>query len=119
MWANSARSCGLDVSSPLGIARSRAVGPAALTPGLRAPSASHHTPAPGLTFPALQGHQVALVVQGADNHVNEVELALPGGTTAQFTRPHFLPLLGRGGACYLNKPVLCSPPAAAHTLPAH
>ena len=32
----------------------------------------------GLTFPALQGHQVALIVQGGDDQVDEVELALPG-----------------------------------------
>ena len=33
-------------------------------------------PPPRLTFPALQRHQVALVVQGGDNHMDEVELAL-------------------------------------------
>lgn len=34
-------------------------------------------PALSLTFPALQRHQVALVVQGGDDHMDEVELALP------------------------------------------
>ena len=33
-------------------------------------------PPPCLTFPALQRHQVALVIQGCDNHVDKVELAL-------------------------------------------
>lgn len=34
--------------------------------------------APCLTFPALQRHQVALIIQGGDDHVDKVELALPG-----------------------------------------
>lgn len=34
-------------------------------------------PSLGLTFPALQGQQVAFVVQRCDDHMDEVELALP------------------------------------------
>ena len=50
-------------------------------------------PPPRLTFPALQRHQVALVVQGRDNHVDEVELALltreqgHRGAEGHFLRP--------------------------------
>lgn len=40
--------------------------------------ANYYPTQPGpLTFPALQGQQVAFVVQRCDDHMNKVELALP------------------------------------------
>lgn len=75
-----------------------------------------------LTFPALQRHQVALVVQRGDNHVNKVELALPAQVTVIHTQtpqscPSLHPHSGTAVPCFCpiaQRPLEEQPPLSPH-----